>query len=458
MKLKVIPALFQLYTKHQLPTMFRVIGFSRRDWTNEYFREHVRGIVVSHTEDAPEDIVEAFIESFQFERGDFSDEESYGRLKNTMEHLDAAWGVCSNKLFYLAVAPEFYESISQDLSSSGLTTTCGPEEGWTRVVVEKPFGENGDAAMRLETLLGKLFKEEQIYRIDHYLAKEMLQNILDFRFVNNLFEKVWGNDLIESIRIRLFEKVGVEKRGPFYDTVGALRDVGQNHLLQMLALLTMERPTEFLSEAIREKRADILESLEVMAPEAVPAATFRAQYDGYRDIEGVAPDSITETYFKVRASLLTPRWRGVPITLEGGKRLGEASKEIVVRFRHPDSCLCSPDAEYHHNEITISMEPKEEIRIGFLAKKPGFTLATESREFKFSLRERGAITKTEEYERLLLDCFHGDQTLFVSTREVAAMWRYIDPIIRAWKEGIEKAPLHFYKPDTAYIRSQARIT
>lgn len=409
-------------------------------------------------EDAPADVLESFIETFQFEKGDFSDQESYTKLKSTIMHLDAAWGVCSNKLFYLAVAPEFYESISQDLSQSGLTNTCGPDEGWTRVVVEKPFGESGDAAMRLEILLGKLFKEEQIYRIDHYLAKEMLQNILNFRFVNNLFEKVWGNDLIENIHIRLFEKVGVEKRGAFYDSVGALRDVGQNHLLQMLALVTMERPREFSSEAIREKRAEILESLEVMVPGAVSAATFRAQYEGYRDIPGVAPGSLTETYFKVRASLLTPRWRGVPITLEGGKRLGESVKDIVVRFRHPDSCLCSPDGENHHNEITISMEPREEIRIGFLAKKPGFTLATEPREFKFSLRERGSVTQTEEYERLLLDCIRGDQTLFVSTREVAAMWRYIDPIIHVWREGGGKAPLHFYKPDTASIRTQSNIT
>ncbi|MHB0865486.1 MAG: glucose-6-phosphate dehydrogenase [Minisyncoccota bacterium] len=458
MRLKVIPALFELYLKRELPTMFRVIGFSRKEWNDGQFRDYVRTIVTGHTPGAPEDELAAFLDLFQFERGDFGKRENYDTLKRTMESLDAAWGVCSNKLFYLAVAPEFYEGISQDLSASELINACDPTEGWTRVVVEKPFGESGDAATRLDLLLGKLFKEEQIYRIDHYLAKDMLQNILNFRFANNLFETMWGNKLIESIHIRLFEKVGVERRGAFYDRVGVLRDVGQNHLLQVLALLTMDRPEALSSEAIRDKRAAILETLEVMASEAVPGATFRAQYEGYRDIEGVAPDSITETYFKVRASLVTPRWEGVPITLESGKRLGKSLKEIVVRLRHPEPCLCPPGAEHNRNEIIIRMEPKEEILIGFLAKKPGFTFETEPREFSFELHEEGReASRTAEYERLLIDCLRGDQTLFVSTREVTAMWRYIDPILHAWQKGTENVPLHFYAPDTGEVLEQASI-
>ncbi len=459
MKLKIIPALFQLHVKRELPTMFRIIGFSRKDWDDERFREHVRAVVTDRAPGAPEEELAAFLQMFQFESGDIGNKESYGKLARTLESLDTAWGVCSNKLFYLAVAPEFYEGVSRNLSESGLVNACDPQEGWTRVVVEKPFGESGDAAAKLDLFLGTIFKEEQIYRIDHYLAKEMLQNILNFRFANNLFEGMWGNELIESIHIRLFEKVGVERRGAFYDSVGVLRDVGQNHLLQVLALLTMERPEALSAEAIREKRAAVLETLEVMAEEAVPAATFRAQYAGYRDIQGVAPDSITETYFKVRASLSSPRWRGVPVTLESGKRLGKSLKEIVVRFKHPEPCLCPPGVAHHQNEIVIRMEPKEEIRIGFLAKKPGFAFATEPREFSFVLHEEGADTKSAgEYERLLIDCLRGDQTLFVSTREVAAMWRYIDPIVHAWKEGVENVPLHIYTPDTGDVLEQAAIT
>ena len=459
MKLKVIPALFQLYLKDKLPIMFRVIGFSRKEWSDEQFRKYIREVVTNHTESAPEDKIAAFLESFQFTSGDFSNQKSYFDLKSTILQVDATWGACSNKLFYLAVAPEFYELISNNLSLSELTTTCDPEEGWTHVALEKPFGKDGAAAERIENILGKLFEEKQIYRIDHYLAKEVLQNILDFRFANNLFETTWGNKLIEDIHIRLFEKIGVEKRGAFYDQVGALRDVGQSHFLQMLALVTMEQPKTFSSEAIREKRAEILETLQVLSPKEVSAATFRAQYAGYRDIKDVAPDSITETYFKVRASLETLRWQGVPITMEGGKRLGEPLKEVVIRLRHPEPCLCPPGASHFHNEITIRMEPKEEIRIGFLAKKPGLASEIELREFNFLLREHGSPSQyTEEYERLLLDCVRGDQTLFLSAREVKAMWRYIDPIIRIWQIGVEEVPLHFYKPDTREILEETNPT
>jgi glucose-6-phosphate 1-dehydrogenase len=452
MKIKVIPALFQLYLRDQLPVMFRFIGFSRRDWSDEQFRKYIYEVVTSHAKGAPKEHIASFLESFQFTSGDFSNKESYFDLKRTIQRIDALWGVCSNKLFYLAVAPEFYKPISDDLVRSELTSTCDSEDGWTHVVVEKPFGKNGETAMHLEELLGKLFEEKQIYRIDHYPAKEMLQNILTFRFANNLFEAAWGNELIESIHIRLLEKVGAEKRGPFYDKVGALRDVGQNHFLQMLALITMERPTAFSAEAIREKRADILETLDVMGPGVVPLKTFRAQYKGYREIKGVAPDSITETYFRIHAALSAPRWRGVPITMEGGKRLGEPLKEIVIRLRHPEPCLCPPGQEHYQNEIVIRMEPKEEIHIRFTAKKPGLAFETELRELSFLLRKHDSLPQyTEEYERLLLDCIHSNQTLFISQREVRAMWRYIDPIISVWEEGVEKIPLHVYEPDTKDI-------
>ena len=459
MKLKVIPALFRLHQEHALPTMFRVIGIARRDWGDTEFREYIRDVVMGAIKNATDEECAAFLEFFQYEKGEFSDHESYVVLKKTIDQLDTAWGVCSNKIFYLAVAPEFYEPIAHDLSLSGLTEACGPEEGWTRVIVEKPFGQDSASAVRLEALLAKFFREEQIYRIDHYLAKEMLENILDFRFANNLFERQWDASGIESIHIRLFERVGAEKRGAFYDTVGALRDVGQNHLLQILALLMMERPTEFSAVAIRDKRADVLEQLEIIAPEAVPAATFRAQYEGFCDIEGVAPGSLAETYFKIRASLRSTRWQGVPITMEAGKRMGDPLKEIVVRFKHPEPCLCPPGTPCRQNEITIRMEPREEIRVSFTAKKPGLTSATEERALTFMLRHHEDVPQyTEEYERLLADAIKGDQTLFVSAREVAASWRYIDPIVSVWRAGTEKSVLHTYVPDTRDIADRATIT
>lgn len=460
MKKKIIPALFHLFIKGEIPKMFRVVGFSRREMSDGDFQKYAKEILENHFgKKADEGVLNSFLSFFRYQKGQFQGKENYDGLQKTLSGLDAEWGVCANKLFYLAVAPEFYETIFKELSQSGLAKPCSgkdEEDGWVRIIVEKPFGQDLKTAEALDELLGKLFKETQIYRIDHYLAKEMLQNILNFRFANNLFEFGWGNKTIENIDIRLHEKIGVEKRGAFYDGVGALRDVGQNHLLQMLALATMDNPASFDAESIRSKRAEILEALEILSKEEIKTATFRAQYEGYKEIAGVAPDSQTETYFRVRASLSSPRWRGVPITMDGGKRLGEPLKEIVITFKHPEPCLCGSDTVAHHkNTITIRMEPKEEILIEFWSKKPGLSMESEKRTFNFLLRETGAQAQyIEEYEKLLLDCVRGDQTLFVSTREIKSMWRYTDAIVSAWKENI--VPLETYKPDTKDILKQLK--
>lgn len=448
MRRKVLPALYYSYKQDELPKMFKVVGFSRREWSDEEFQAYVHEVIEEH---AKTKIGEAelapFLAMFKFQRGEFGDKSSYDDLKKTFDAFDAEWAVCSNKLFYLSVAPEFYELILSELSRSGLTEPCEPDQGWTHIIVEKPFGMDSATAKQIDELLGKLFKEEQIYRIDHYLAKEMLQNILTFRFSNNLFELPWGNKLIESIHIKVLEKIGVEKRGPFYDGVGALRDVGQNHLLQMLALVTMEHPESFEAAAIQKKRAEILSSLNILSDEDMKKSTFRAQYDGYRDIEGVVPSSDTETYFKVRATLSDPKWSGVPMVIESGKRLGEPLKEIVVTFKHPMPCLCPPDGPHHKNEVIFRMEPREEILIEFWSKKAGFTFATERKEFHYMLREQSAhIPYVEEYAKLLLDCIRGDQTLFIGTEEIRAMWRFTDPILAAWQKGV--VPLEIYKPDS----------
>src|SRR3989344_3963285 len=448
MRRKVIPSLYYLHTRGSLPDRFRVVGFSRRDWSHDEFRRYIREVVEEHTGvPLPDAVVHPFLEFFFFQKGTFEDAESYRALKTFFDQSDKEWGVCSSRLFYLAVAPEFYEGILKNLSDSGLTDPCAPEEGWTRVIVEKPFGIDSDTAKTIDELLDKLFKEEQIYRIDHYLAKEMLQNILAFRFANNLFEMQWGNKLIERISIKLYERIGVEKRGPFYDSVGALRDVGQNHLLQMLALVTMEHPLNLDAPSVQKKRAEILEKLEVISEKEAKRATFRAQYAGYRKIEGVAPDSETETYFKIRASLTSPTWKGVPVILESGKRMGDPLKEIVVTFKHPSPCLCPLGGPHHKNEVIIRMEPREEILIEFWTKKPGFSFETEQRMFHYMLRDQSAhVPYVEEYAKLLLDCVRGDQTLFISTDEIRAMWRFTDPILAAWRKSA--VPLMMYEPDT----------
>ncbi|MBV9159665.1 MAG: glucose-6-phosphate dehydrogenase [Candidatus Kaiserbacteria bacterium] len=456
MRVKVIPALFHLHTKGQLPTMFRVVGFSRRPWSDDEFRAHVKGVVDIHTKglfDATK--IDSFLDIFSFQRGDFDEKDSYEALKKTFDRLDTEWGVCANKLFYLAVAPEFYTTIATHVAQSKLSEPCAPGGGWTRIVVEKPFGEDTKSARKIDEHLATIFDEKQIYRIDHYLGKEMLRNILIFRFSNNLFEIPWGKELIEKINIRVAESIGVEKRGPFYDATGTLRDVGQNHLLQIIALLTMERPRTFTDTAIREERRKALEHIKKPTLQHIQRYSFRAQYEGFREIPGVAKASNTETYFKVRVDIDAPRWKGVPIYMEWGKRLGEAQKEIVITFKHPRPCLCPP-GKHHKNEVIIRLEPKEEILIEFWSKKPGYTLETEARMFHFLFRERGSTAQyTEEYEKMLLDCIAGDQTLFISTEEIRAMWRYIDPIVAAWKKNA--TPLHFYKPDDKKIVEEARV-
>lgn len=447
---KIVPALFHLYKKGKFPNLFKIIGVSRRDFSEEQFVDFVHELLIKHSkEKMTNEQIQKFLTYFLYQKGDFEDMDSYKTLASRMGIIDGQWNVCSNKLFYLAVPPQYYKSICEHLSHSGLTIPCGPEEGWTRVIVEKPFGQDLKTAEELDILLGKLFKEEQIYRIDHYLAKEMLQNILTFRFSNNLFENEWNNNFISKINIRVWERIGSEGRGQFYDGVGALRDVGQNHLLQMLALITMDRPESLEAEDVRKKRAEILSTLEVLKDEEIKKTTFRAQYQGYKQIKGVAENSAKETYFRVHARLSSPRWKGVEIMMESGKRL-PLKKEIELLLKHPTPCFCPKGTPHFQNKIVFSVEPKEGITIEFRSKRPGLDNTYSSRKLNFAYRKvTERVQYVEEYEKLLLDCISGNQLLFLSTPEIQTCWRYIDPITRLWEKG--EVPLHEYKPDTRQI-------
>ncbi|MDZ4170282.1 MAG: glucose-6-phosphate dehydrogenase [Coriobacteriia bacterium] len=450
---KVVPSLFYLYGKGMLPERLCVVGFGRRPWEHADLQNHVRGILAERVPHAHLEDVDRFVDFFRYQEGTFDADSAYADTKAYLSRIESGWGVCANKLFYLAVPPSNYENIFRRLAASGLTDSCSSTEGWTRVLVEKPFGDDQQTARQLDTLLGSLFREEQVYRIDHYLAKEMLQGIMNFRFTNNLFETEWNRSAIERIDITLLESIGAEKRGAFYDAVGALRDVGQNHLLQMLALVTMEQPGSSSPADIRQARAQLIDSLPTMTSGEVADNTFRAQHDGFREIVGVGPASDTETYFKIRTRLAGPRWAGVPVTMESGKRMGPACKRIVVTFRHPVDCLCEEHAHVT-NKVVFTLEPSDRIEIVFFAKKPGFDTEVEERSFSFFLYEKSEKAQyVEEYGKLLFDAFRGDQTLFVSTREVDAGWRFIDPIVDAWRSGV--APLHAYAPDTAAIVTEA---
>jgi glucose-6-phosphate 1-dehydrogenase len=453
---KIAPSLYFLHEKGRVPDHFRVIGFARRDIPDDDFREMVCADIREHrAEPADEDDIHGFAKAITYAQGHFDEAEAYGRLIDTLNAIDDEWQVCANKLFYLAVPPEYYRTILENLASSGLTATCGApgKGGWTRVLVEKPFGRDGKTAQELDELLGTLFEEHQIYRIDHYLAKEMLQGMMSFRFSNNLLEPSWNNMAIDRVEIDLLETLGAETRGAFYDGVGALRDVGQNHLLQMLALLTMAQPVSMDADAIRAERVAALRALVPPTPEEVRRCTFRAQYDGYRTIEGVRPDSTTETFFKVVTELDSENWRGVPVIMQGGKRLAADRKVMVVDFRAPQPCMCG-GVENLENRVEFRLEPADSITITFWTKRPGFEARIEERDFNFFLYEREEKTQyVEEYAKLLSDAFAGDQTLFVSTREVKAMWEFIDPIVSAWQDG--EVSLERYTPDSDDVLAQA---
>lgn len=445
---KIAPALFNLYINNKFPSLFKIIAFSRRDLTIEQFQSHIRKILKTTKIKANKLNIEAFLQYFIYQKGDFDKVDAYNILAKSLGRIDGEWRTCSNKLFYLAVPPANYKSIFEHLKSSGLTLPCSPDEGWTRVIVEKPFGKDANSALELDMLLSKLFREEQIYRIDHYLGKDILQNILSFRFNNDLFEDSWNQRYIEKIEIKFLEKIGIEGRSTFYDGVGALRDVGQNHMLQMLAFITMDAPSSYTADDVRKKRSEILSQLVPLNEEEVKKLTFRGQYKGYKEAEGVNKTSTTETYFKIVASLNNDRWKGVPVILEAGKNL-EKRKEIIVTFRHRKLCLC-PNGEHYKNKVLFTLEPKEGITVEFWAKKPGLEFTMEKQKLSFLFRDqRKNVQYVEEYEKLLLDCISGSQLLFVSTDEVKSMWKFIDPIIEAWNKNI--VPLVEYTPKSKKI-------
>lgn len=435
-KEKLIPSLFRMYCRGQLPKMLQIVGFAWDEISTKEFQERVEKIIASTRKGTPAER-KAFTRLFWYQQGFFEQREGYEKVAALLGKQDDQWKTCSNKLFYLAIPPQHYKVIFKHLKDSGLTEPCSPEEGWTRVLVEKPFGKDFETAQDLDSMLGKLFKEEQVYRIDHYLGKETVQNILAFRFSNPFLESTWNADGIEEIHIRLLEKRGIGDRGLSYDGIGALRDVGQNHLLQLLALFTMDRPAGFVAEEIRKERAKILRALPVLSEQDVREYTKRAQYVGYRKEKNVAVDSDTETYFRIETALNANQWKGVRIVLESGKAVGEDKVDVRVTFRHKLPCVCVDPNLHPVNVLSYHIQPREGVSIRLWVKKPGPEMVVEEKEFSFDYRK---AYKEEEfldaYERLLLNAIQGDQTLFVSTEEILAEWRFVDPILHAWKKGV----------------------
>lgn len=408
-KNKLAKAFFQLYKRGVIPEQFSLFGISRKNLSNEDFRLQVKDIL----KDYPEDEVAPFLEKLFFITGNTNELSLYEKIKSVLVDTDTALGVCAHKLFYLAVTPDLYENIFSNLSREGLSVPCASSFGKThgvetKILVEKPFGKNKDHAKKLDLLLCKLFDEEQIFRIDHYLAKETMQSIFSFRFQNALFEPLWSQKYIEKVEIKAFEKNDVSTRAMFYDSVGAFRDFGQNHFLEMLSLITVEEPIEYNGEAVRLARAKVL------LVTCLDKVITKGQYEGY---EG--EDKKTETYFKVALKIKNERWKNVVFLLEHGKALQEDLTEIVVHFKKNE--------HGKENKVIFRIQPHAEICSSISVSFEG---KTETKEMCFPLGVSNQAIYP--YEKLLTDALKGDQTLFVSSKEVTEEWRITTEVLQAF--------------------------
>jgi glucose-6-phosphate 1-dehydrogenase len=441
-KNKIFSALMDLKLKKVLPQSYKIIGFSRKDLSDADYRDFVSNAIANKSNSYNADDVANFLSNIHYVQGDINDSETYGNLEVALQKIDEEYATCSNKIFYLAVPPNLYENVFINLDKSDLIKPCSKNlnDVWTRVLVEKPFGSNSIEAQKLDKLLGKLFDESQIFRIDHYLAKEALQNIIYFRFANPIFTTIWDNEEIEKIDINLFETNDASDRGHFYDPIGALLDVGQNHVLQMLALITMEDPHGLTADKIRKARTELISKI-VPASRNVQEYAFRAQYNGYKNENGVDPKSQTDTFFQLKLNINNKRWKDVPIFIQSGKALSVKKAQIKITFKKVESCVCPVDDVCHYgNSITIDIQPEEKITLSFWAKKPGLSLGVEERELSFNYHNN-LLPIQDAYEKVLFDCIMGDQTLFNTTEEVAMQWSLISKISEAWK----KIPLEIYE-------------
>jgi glucose-6-phosphate 1-dehydrogenase len=443
-KRKLIPALCNLAKDRLLSPQFAVIGFSYDSMTTEAFRVQLsKDVKEFATEPIDKKLWDWFLERIYYVQGDFQDSAAYEKLKLQIAAAEKAHSTQGNRFFYLAVSPKFFAPVAKQLGQAGLTQE---QDGkWSRVIVEKPFGRDLDSAKELNRELKQILNEQQIYRIDHYLGKETVQNLMVFRFANAIAEPLWNRNFIDSVQITAAETVGVEQRGGFYETAGALRDMVPNHLFQLLSLTAMEPPISFDADAVRDKQAEILHAVQVPTPEEVLTTAVRGQYGegvtgeerllAYRNEAKVAPTSNTDTYVALKLQIDNWRWAGVPFYLRTGKRLPRRTTEIAIQFRRSPFVLFRKTkiADLQTNRLVIHIQPDEGISLRFGAKVPGpvMRLGLVNMEFDYA-RDFGSSHNTG-YERLLYDCMIGDATLFQRADMVEAGWRVIQPVLDVWK-------------------------
>lgn len=453
---KLFPALFSLYKEGKLADNFAVVGLARRPRTNEQFRSDVYDSITEFCRYKADDteLWNRFAEHFVYMSLDIHNVDGFRQLNALSAELDAKFGIPGNRLFYLALAPELFGPVSFNMREGGLLESAG----WHRLVIEKPFGYDLESAKKLNAQISQVFKEEEIFRIDHYLGKEMVQNIEVIRFANAFFEPLWNNRYIANVQITLSETVGVEERGGYYDKSGALRDMGQNHMLQMLTMIAMEPPSRLHPEDIRDEKVKVLRSLRgYSSSEEVRRNVVRGQYAegtlkgkplvGYRQEDSVAPDSVTETYFAAKVFVDNLRWAGVPFYIRTGKRLPVKTTEVVVEFKNmSENVLFARKHDLSPNLLVIRVNPMEGIYIKINAKKPGSDNAVQPVAMEFCQSCMVGINTPEAYERLIHDAARGDSTYFTRWDEVAAAWAFVDRIAEAWRE--DDSDLSFYPAGT----------
>ncbi|QBE47578.1 glucose-6-phosphate dehydrogenase [Leucobacter triazinivorans] len=465
---KLMPAVYDLANRGLLPPGFALVGFARRDWADRDFAEIVHDAVRKHARTPfREEIWRQLAQGIRFVQGQFDDPAAYRRLRDTVDALDRERGTMGNHAFYLSIPPRSFPEVARQLSSSGLVdrTSEGQDRPWRRVVIEKPFGHDLGSARALNDALESTFPADAIFRIDHYLGKETVQNILSLRFANTMYEPIWNRNYVDHVQITMAEEIGVGGRAGYYDGVGAARDVIQNHLLQLLALTAMEEPISLSAEHLRAEKEKVLEAVKL--PEDLAGAVARGQYaggwqggelvSGFLAEEGMHPRSRTETYAAMRLNVNTRRWAGVPFYLRTGKRLGRRVTEIAVVFRKEAGELFgqAETTEQGSNALVIRVQPDEGITIRFGAKVPGTAARVRDVTMDFGYGHAFTEASPEAYERLILDVLLGDAPLFPRQREVELSWRILDPIEAHWAALDE--PLEQYAPGSWGPESAARL-
>lgn len=459
---KLVPGLYNLAVSNELPSQFNVIGFARRDKTDDVFRKDLEEANKKHSRQGHDPkIWEEFSSNITYHKSEFLDYDGYLELKKKLDEDDKKYGNTTNRLFYLASSPDFFDDILLLLKKSGLNESPSPEKNWSRVVCEKPFGTDLATAQHLNSVVSNTFEEKDTYRIDHYLGKETAQNIMVLRFANTIFEHLWNSKHIDHIQITCAENLGMEGgRGGYYDQSGATRDMVQNHLFQLLSLIAMEPPCDLSADAVRDEKVKVIKSLRKWNTiEDIIQNSVRAQYKkgsvngtdkvGYTEEDRVDENSTTETYVALRLFIDTWRWDGVPFYIRMGKQLPKKATEISIHFKDaPNHLFDTKKLSHNENVLVIRIQPNEGTSIRMLSKMPGTTLKIEPVKMDFQYSESFGKASPEAYERLLLDAMIGDATLFARRDEVEHAWRFIDELEDAWHKCKTPPPMHSYPAGT----------